>query len=270
MMSKQELEGRVAELATVQPWNHNFVLPHGVETRPGRQLSHGKNTVKLERIRPLLDAMGVAGKNVLDVGCNEGFFSFHLADSGARVLGIDVDHHRIEKAQFIGKLLGKTGVELRVVDIYSDEFARLQRFDLCLCMGFLHRVPDPFSALSALSAKCDIILFEWKALKFGPHDEAFAYFSPKDVDHADFYGTEYWLLSYVALERMLRRLGFNRFHRVDDPTQRRALMVAGKVHNPVFDRPDVIGHRGRVRALLAHTKRYLRAVLGILTGRVNA
>jgi len=269
-MDRQEIARAVAEFEAIQPWNHNFRLPGGVETRPGLQGSHGKNLVKLERIRPLLEAIGVAGKRVLDVGCNEGFFSFHLADSGAEVLGIDIDPQRIAKAQFVASVAGRGGVQFRVLDIYSSEFGALPAFHLCLCLGVLHRVPDPFRALSALGAKTDLLLLEWKALKFGPHDDAFAYFSPKGIDERDFFGTEYWLLSYAAVERMLRRLGFSRFHRIDDPTQRRALLVAGKVDHAVFDRPDVVLHRGRVRALLSHTKRYVRTVLGILGGRVNA
>lgn len=269
-MDTQAIARVVAEFESVQPWNHNFKLPGGVETRPGAQGSHGKNLIKLERIRPLLEAIGPSGKRVLDVGCNEGFFSLHLASAGADVLGIDVDKHRIAKARFVQSVTGEAKVDFRLLDIYSEEFAVLPGFDFCLCLGVLHRVPDPFRALGALGGKTELLLLEWKALKFGPHDDAFAYFSPKGIDERDFYGTEYWLLSYAAVERMLRRLGFSRFHRIDDPTQRRALLVAGKADHPIFDRPDVVLHRGRLAAILSHTKRYLRTVLGILGGRVNA
>jgi SAM-dependent methyltransferase len=269
-MTRDELTRRVAEFGARQPWNHNFQLPHDVQTRPGVQLSHGKNEVKWERIRPLVEAIGLRDKRVLDVGCNEGFFSFELEGMGASVVGIDVDEQRIAKAKFVREILGRPGVSFDVVDIYGEAFARQPKFDLCLCMGFLHRIPDPFTAIARLGDRSDVILFEWKALKFGPHQEPFAYFSPKGVDTADYYGTEYWLLSYAAVESILRRLGFSRFHRVDDPTQRRALLVAGKVDNPVFHRPDVMLHRGRLRAVASHTKRYVRTLLGVISGRVNA
>jgi SAM-dependent methyltransferase len=269
-MTKEELQRRVAEFDAVQPWNHNFHLPHGVETRPGAQVSHGKNEVKWRRIKPLLDVIGVSDRRVLDVGCNEGFFSCQLGDMGADVLGIDVDAHRIEKADFIGAATGRTGVHFRVVDLYSEEFARQPAFDVCLCMGFLHRVPDPFSAVARLVEKSDLVLFEWKALKFGPHDEPFAYFSPKEIDRRDYYGTEYWLLSFAALERILRRLGVRYFHRVDDPSQRRAILVAGKVNNAIFRRADVILRGRPLRAVASHTKRYVRTLFGIASGRINA
>lgn len=266
-----EITRQVADLAAVQPWNHNFRLPGNVETKPGAQHSHGKNLVKLERLAPLFDAFGVQGKKVLDVGCNEGFFSMHLAGQGAQVLGIDIDAHRISKARFVQGLLGE-GKDLRfeLLDIYSSEFRALPRFDLCLCLGFIHRVPDPFSAVAAIAERVDTIIFEWKALKFGPHDDAFAYFSPKGVDQADYYGTEYWLLSYAALERILRRLGFSHFHRIDDPRQRRAIMVAGRAPHALFERPDVVAHAGRLAALLSHGKRFVRTLSGIASGRINA
>jgi SAM-dependent methyltransferase len=269
--SKRDIQQRVDELGAIQAWNHNFTLPHGVETRPGAQLSHGKNHIKLDRLKPLLEEIVLEGKSILDVGCNEGFFSLHMASQGASVLGIDIDEQRITKARYVQTLVeeGKN-VRFDKVDIYSPQFKALERFDLCLCLGFLHRVPDPFSSIAALGGKADMIVFEWKSLKFGPHDEAFAYFSPKPVNDADYYGTEYWLLSYAALERILQRIGFKHFHRVDDPRQRRAILVAGTHPHALFERPDQIIHRGRLRTLLTHGKRGLKAFLNILSGRLNA
>lgn len=269
--SKSDIQQQVDELGTTQAWNHNFTLPQGVETRPGAQLSHGKNHIKLDRLKPLLSEIGLQGKSVLDVGCNEGFFSLHMASQGASVLGIDIDEQRITKARYVQTLVEKgRKVQFDKVDIYSPQFKALQRFDLCLCLGFLHRVPDPFSSIAALGSKADMIVFEWKSLKFGPHDEAFAYFSPKPVNDADYYGTEYWLLSYAALEMILKRNGFKYFRRVDDPRQRRAILVAGRHPHALFNRPDQIIHRGRLRTLLTHSKRGLKVFLNILSGRLNA
>jgi len=270
-LNSNDIQKRVDELGALQAWNHNYILPHGVETRPGAQVSHGKNWVKLERLKPLFDAIGLNRKSVLDVGCNEGFFSLHMAGEGAMVLGIDIDEHRIAKARYVQSLLGE-GKDVRFdnVDIYSPQFKAFDRFDLCLCLGFIHRVPDPFSAIAALGDRADMIIFEWKALKFGPHDDAFAYFSPKPIDEADYYGTEYWLLSYAAIERILQRVGFKHFHRIDDPRQRRAILVAGRHPHPLFDQPDRIIHRGRLRTLLTHGKRFLKTIVNIFTGRLNA
>ena len=160
-------------------------------------------------------------------------------------------------------------LNFKVLDIYSEEFKAIPQFDCCLCMGFIHRVPDPFRALQALSSRCDIIVFEWKALKFGHYDDAFAHFSPKSINEADFYGTEYWLLSFAALERILLRLNFKYFHRIDETPGNRAILVAGKTPHPIFQRPDTIKNHGRLRACLSLCKRSLKTITSILTGRVN-
>lgn len=270
-LNTTEIQKQVNELGALQPWNHNYELPFGVETRPGSQLSHGKNLVKLDRLKALFDEIGLNGKSILDVGCNEGFFSLYMAGKGAKVLGVDIDDKRIAKAQYVQSIVG-AGLEVNfeTLDIYSPQFKALERFDLCLCLGFIHRVPDPFTAIAALGDRTDMIVFEWKALKFGPHDGAFAYFSDKPVDHADYYGTEYWLLSYAALERILWRGGFRYFHRIDDPTQRRAILVAGRNQHDLFKRADVVVHVGRIKSTLRHTKSFLKSLVGILSGRINA
>ena len=269
-LNREELERKVRELGAGQPWNHDFDLGDGVHTAPGVQRSQGKNIVKLDRLKPLFDAIGLRDKRVLDIGCNEGFFALYMASQGARVMGIDVDEKRIAKAQFVQSLIGTGDVELKVTDIYSPAFAGLDPVDVCVCLGVIHRVPDPVSALTAIARKADMLVLEWKALKFGPHDEAFAYFTAKPVDEQDFYGTEYWLPSFAAVERILTRLGFTHFHRVDDSGQRRAILLAGRRHHPIFDRPNINIPRSRIRSFLSHTKRYVRTVFGIMTGRVNA
>ena len=74
----------------------------------------------------------------------------------------------------------------------------------------------------------------------------------------DYYGTEYWLLSYVALERILIRQGFQYFHRIDDPRERRSILIAGRIPHTIFESSDIILHRGRMKTFLSHTKRYLK------------
>ena len=268
-MINSEIKKRIVELNDEQPWNHNIEIIDGIETSPGKQTSHGKNLVKWNRIEKIIDIIGLYNKSVLDIGCNEGFFTYKLAGKGAKVVGGDIDLLRIKKAKFIQSILHNQNIEFTVLDIYSNKFQKLQKFDFCLCMGFLHRIPDPYRAIQAITQKTNMVLFEWKALKHGLHDESYAYFSPKNIDVKDFYGTEYWLISYKALELILRRLGFNYFYRIDDPSQRRAILVAGKTKNNLFDQPDIIFHRNKVKTFLSHTKRYAKTVSQIFTGKLN-
>ena len=268
-----KIKKELSLLGNEQSWNHNITLPGGIETAPGEQISHGKNLVKWDRIEPILDLASLKGKQVLDLGCNEGFFSIKLAEKGAEVLGADIDELRIKKAKWIQSIFGLKNHNFKVLDIYSKKFQSIdQKFDLCLCMGFIHRIPDPYTAIKAISSKTDTILFEWKALKEGPHDESYAFFTHKDIDREDYYGTEYWLLSYTSLELILKRLGFKYFYRIDDSRKRnkRAILFASKVDNEIFSHPNIVLHRGRLSTLLTHTKRYFKSLYKILSGELNS
>jgi SAM-dependent methyltransferase len=265
-----EIKRQIARFQKLQPWNHNYRLPGEIETRPGMQTSHGKNEVKWRRIEPLLKTLHLHNKTVLDVGCNEGFFSQKLSEMGAKVIGIDVDEIRIEKAKFVHSLLRVPDTEFRCVDIYSKEFDSLSQVDFCLCMGFLHRIPDPFTALKRLTEKANIILFEWKALKFGPHHESFAFYTPGGFEAEDFYGTPYWIMSYKCVESMLSRLGYDRFFRVDDPSQKRAILVAGRIDHAIFAQKDIVARSPLLKVLMRHTKQYLMTLAAIIRGEINS
>ena len=269
-MDIDEVRSKVESLGKMQPWNHNFRLAGGVQTRPGEFTSHGKNEIKFERLKWLFDLIDLEGKDVLDVGCNEGFFSFFMSSEGASVLGIDVDEARVEKAKFIASLSSGDVPDFRLMDIYSSEFASLKSVEFVLCLGFLHRVPDPVSAIAQLASKADMILFEWKALKHGPHTQSYAFFSEKPIDELDYFGTEYWLLSYAALENILKRNGFSHFLRVDDATQRRAILLAGRHANHIFDQKDKVVRRSLLKILGRHTREYFRTLVHALTGKLNA
>jgi len=269
-LTKIDIEKKIFKLGSEQSWNHNILLPNGIETSPKQQVSHGKNFVKWERIKPILNMLDLSGKRVLDIGCNEGFFSTKISEMASYVMGGDIDTLRIKKAKFVQSILKRKNLDFEVMDIYSPEFQKQEYFDLCICMGFLHRVPDPFKAVAAISSMTDTVLFEWKVLKHGLHDEPYAYFSQKGIDKNDYYGTEYWLLSYSALESILKRQGFKHFYRIDDPRQRRAILVASKVDGDIFKQPDQILHRVRIPALLSHTKRYIKTVFRIFSGRLNS
>jgi len=269
-LTSNQIAKQIKNFEEIQPWNHNFRLPNGLETKPGMQVSHGKNEIKWKRIAPIIELINIKDKKVLDVGCNEGFFTQKMSESGAEVLGIDIDKNRVEKANFIQEILKSPQTMIQQMDIYGDEFKALPRFDFCLCMGFLHRVPDPFSAIKKLTEKTDMILFEWKALKFGPHNESFAYYTPGDFDHQDFYGTPYWLLSYRCVEEMLTRLGFKHFYRVDDPKFKRAILVAGRTEHLIFKSKPRIDSANKFVIVARHTKRFCKTLKAILKGEINS
>jgi SAM-dependent methyltransferase len=91
-----------------------------------------------ERVHRFADA---AGRNVLDVGCGNGYVLSHYARHGAQVAGVDITAKAIELAHERFRLLGLEA-DLRWVDGTSLPFAD-ESFDEICSMGVLHHLPDP-------------------------------------------------------------------------------------------------------------------------------
>lgn len=88
--------------------------PDGTLLAPG----HGPGPDELESYVGNLD---VAGKSVVDLGCNLGYFAFRAARRGAtRVLGCDVDPAVIRTARELARLHGLDNVEFSACDFLCE------------------------------------------------------------------------------------------------------------------------------------------------------
>jgi len=267
MYTKEDLTRKIAELAQEQPWNHCIRLPFGLQTVSGPQASHGKNLVKWSRLEEHLRAFDVAGKRVLDAGCNEGFFSLKLTELGAReVVAIDADAARIRKARFVAEVLGVTNIQYEIMDIFDKSLDTCGRFDLALCLGFLHRVPYPWEALAQLARVSDTILLEWKSLRSGSFDLPVMQYCGGVSKDANPYSGLYWLPSVRCVLEILNGLGFP-YHRVrDDSRWRRTIVMASRQPRPALQGPGVSDvTKGLLFRRLARA--YLGSVMRVLKDR---
>jgi SAM-dependent methyltransferase len=261
--SRDEILSRVEELGMVQSWNHSIELPYNIKTTQDKQVSHGKNLVKWSRIEPYLHAIGIKGKRVLDIGCNEGFFSLKLKELGAKeVVGIDADKLRIEKARFVSELLDISGICFEVGDIFDKGVEEYGHFDFALCMGFLHRVPSPYYAIRQLTKMSDIILFEWKCLQEGNYDLPIMKFCGGESKDSNIYSGLYWLPSVSCMVEILKSLGFAHNFVIDNSKWRRAIVISSHSDNPVFQSKNVIG-LSKFSLLKKVSGSYLRSILRI-------
>ncbi len=147
-MTRQELAEEVERL---RPWFHAIELPHGVRTKresAGTEpADHPAGTWAVVRRHLPPD---LAGKSVLDVGCNAGFYSVQAKRLGAaRVLGIDARQHEIRQALLVRRALG-LDLELRRQSVYSLSPARLGRFDVVLALGLIYHCKHLVLALEKL------------------------------------------------------------------------------------------------------------------------
>ena len=139
-MASAQQNADPAELAKFGELAHRWWDPQG-EFRPLHEL----NPLRLGWIDGLA---GLAGKEVLDVGCGGGILTEAMARLGARVTGIDLSEKPLKVAQLH---LLESGLAIHYELVAAEEKAKSRpgAFDVVTCMELLEHVPDPASTVAA-------------------------------------------------------------------------------------------------------------------------
>lgn len=203
------------------PWFHNIDI-HGVRTAPDHFLGDYP-AVKWNRFAEAIPA-DLAGRSVLDIGCNAGFYSIEMKRRGAsRVLGVDFDDAYLSQAQFASDALGLE-IEFRKLSVY-DVGAIGERFDIVLFMGVLYHLRHPLLALDLIHEHVAGDLLVFQSMLRGsdeaaapPEDREFwetASFEEPSYPKLHFIEhryagdpTNWWVPNRACAEAMLRACGF--------------------------------------------------------------
>jgi tRNA (mo5U34)-methyltransferase len=217
-ISTEEIRSRVAELG---PWFHNLDL-NGVKTAPTHFLGDYPS-VKWRRFAGTI-APDLAGRSVLDIGCNAGFYSLEMKRRGAaRVLGIDSDNDYLAQARFAAEVNG-FDIEFRRLSVY-DVGALRERFDIVLFLGVLYHLRHPLLALDLIHEHVTRDLFVFQSMQRGspeiePIAEDYDFWETDVFDRPGFprlhfieqrYAddpTNWWIPNRACVEAMLRSAGF--------------------------------------------------------------
>ena len=202
-MDKEELNNLIEKLNQESEWNHFFELEKGIQTIPNDKIpkSDGSNIKKWKRITKIINEKHFKDKTVLDIGCSDGYFSIMSSKFAKKVIGIDLDFSRIKKAEFI-----KTYLKLKNCNFFHksiDAFDN-EKFDICLVLGLIHRLPDPLTFLNKLSKITDEIVIEYKSSK---SQKKLAFYGGAQKKLNDL-NRLYFLFSPSCLENILENLGF--------------------------------------------------------------
>ena len=216
--STDEIRNRVEALG---PWFHNLNLA-GVPTAPTHFLGDYP-AVKWQRFAGAISA-NLAGRTVLDIGCNAGFYSMEMKRRGAaRVLGIDSVDDYLDQARFAAEVNGMD-IEFRKLSVY-DVGLLAEKFDVVLFMGVFYHLRHPLLALDLIHEHVtrDTLVFQSmqrgsSALEPVERDYDFweiehfdrpAYPKLHFVEHryADD-ATNWWIPNRACVEAMLRSAGF--------------------------------------------------------------
>lgn len=91
---------------------------------------------------------GIAGKDVVDIGCGGGILAESMARRGARVTGIDLSEKALKVAN-LHKLESGVAVDYRHIAAEALAAERPGTYDVVTCMEMLEHVPDPGSIVMA-------------------------------------------------------------------------------------------------------------------------
>lgn len=217
-LASADIQSRVDALGE---WFHNIDLA-GVKTAPGHFLGDYPS-VLWRHIAPGLP-LNLAGKTVLDIGCNAGFYSIELKRRGAaRVVGLDTSDRYLAQARFAAEVCG-VDIEFRRLSVY--DIAKLaERFDIVLLMGVLYHLRHPLLALDLIweHVARDLLIFQ--AMQRGsddvePLEEDYTFAERAIFDKPGYPklhfveraycqdGTNWWIPNRACAEAMLRSAGF--------------------------------------------------------------
>ena len=217
-LSREEIRQHVDRLG---PWFHNLDL-NGVSTAPSHFLGDYP-AVKWRRFCHVVPD-SLAGKSVLDIGCNAGFYAMQMKHRGAdRVLGLDTKDEYLEQAKFAASV---SGLEIEFRKLSAYDIGELgEQFDLVIFMGVLYHLRHPLLALDLIHEHVarDMLLFQsmlrgdgqvdkvelnydfWTTAQFdSPGYPKLHFIENKYADDP----TNWWAPNRACVEAMLRSAGF--------------------------------------------------------------
>lgn len=166
-MTQAELLQRINSFTR---WHYQFdlqghktpIAEHGLINRHAQRRSYFFD--------PLVKLLGgsLAGKRVLDLGCNAAFWSLCAAENGCEyVLGIDGRPMHIEQANLVFEAQGieRSRYDFRCGDIFDVLQEEIGTFDIVLCLGLLYHVNKHVTLLEAIERiNTDLLLIDTSLL----------------------------------------------------------------------------------------------------------
>jgi tRNA (mo5U34)-methyltransferase len=169
-LSSDEIERTIASFPR---WHYQFVLDgHVTPIWRQDQINRHKQRAKYF-LEPLVSLLGgsLAGKRVLDLGCNAGFWAMRVVRAGCdHVVGVDARQMHVDQANFVFDVnkIRAERYEFRCADIFDLDYARLGPFDIVLCLGLLYHISKPVELFERIHAAGAQIVIVDTALSLAP------------------------------------------------------------------------------------------------------
>lgn len=146
----------VQKITSFPRWHYQFDLNGHQTPIFDKRLVNRHLQRKKYFLEPVIQFFGgsLAGKRVLDLGCNAGFWSLCAIEAGCDfVLGVDGRRMHIEQANFVFEVnqIAKGRYEFVCGNIFEMDFERFEAFDIVLCLGLLYHISKPIVLMEKIA-----------------------------------------------------------------------------------------------------------------------
>jgi tRNA (mo5U34)-methyltransferase len=189
-------------------WFHSFDLGNG------EAMTGIKSLETLRREADIVFREPVAGKTVLDIGAWDGYFSFDAERRGASDI-LATDHFSWSgpgwgsKAGF-NYIHAKRNSRVRTldIDVFDLDPRGLGTFDVCLFLGVLYHLKNPFGGLEKVFQMTDeLAVIETVVTELRNPLPVLRFYKGKELDND---ATNFFVPNQPCLEAMLREVGFKK------------------------------------------------------------
>lgn len=206
MNGNKEIEKQIKKIK----WWHRIPLGNGVVT-PGRDMTE-------EKLATLDFPLSFSGKTVLDIGAWDGFFSFEAEARGAkRVIALDSyawngKGWSNKNGFLLAKKLLKSDVKDIECEVEDITPKTVGRFNIVLFLGVLYHMKNPLKSLECVaSVTKELLIIETHADMIQSKIPLMKFYRAGELDHD---ATSYWGPNPVAIETMLKVVGFKKIEMV--------------------------------------------------------
>jgi SAM-dependent methyltransferase len=147
-------------------WHYQFDLK-GHLTPVAKKGSTRRHLLRKQHFfDPLVELAGgsLAGKRVLDLGCNAGYWALLAIENGCEfALGIDGRQMHVDQANFVFKVkeIDPGRYQFVVGDIFDLDFREFGTFDIVLCLGLMYHISKPILLMEKISqVNSDLLLID--------------------------------------------------------------------------------------------------------------
>jgi SAM-dependent methyltransferase len=210
-LTADEIKRTIASFAR---WHYRFVLD-GHVTPIWREDQVNRHEQRARYfLDPLVSLLGgsLAGKRVLDLGCNAGFWAMRVVQAGCRrVVGVDARQMHIDQANFIFEVNKISSERYKFVhaDIFDLDYARLGPFDVVLCLGLLYHISKPVELFDRINATgADIVVVD-TALSLAPGTYLEIRYESPEIPPNAFGNPMVMYPTAQAVIELLRQIGYS-------------------------------------------------------------